>query len=219
MPTKRTEVRRLPKRGSHDRAAIDAILDEGIVAHVGILEGTTPFVMPTGYVRDGDRLLLHGSSASRLMKTLATGAEACVTVTLLDGIILARSAFHHSMNYRSVVVFGRGKPIAPGGATNEALRIYMERFIPGRWDVVRQPDKNELAGTLVVEFPLTEASAKSRVGPPGDDPPDLDFPVWAGVLPLSYAPFAPTQDPIQKPMPVPSHAKNWRPDRRGKRTP
>jgi nitroimidazol reductase NimA-like FMN-containing flavoprotein (pyridoxamine 5'-phosphate oxidase superfamily) len=208
-----TQVRRVPQRGVYDRAAIDAILDEGLVCHVGFVDDGLPVVIPTGYARDGDRLLLHGSRASRMMKTLASGAPVCVTVTLLDGIVLARSAFHHSINYRSVIVHGQAQPI-PEGETNAVLLAYMERILPGRWDAVRQPNAKELAGTLAVELPLTAASAKVRTGPPMDEPEDQSFPAWAGVIPLRTHVEPAWQDPKQAAAPAPAHVANWRPDRR-----
>ncbi|MCA1811045.1 MAG: pyridoxamine 5'-phosphate oxidase family protein [Halobacteriales archaeon] len=208
-----TQVRRVPQRGVYDRAAIDAILDEGIVCHVGFVDEGLPYVIPTGYVRDGDRLLLHGSRASRMMRHLAAGAPVCVTVTLLDGLVLARSAFHHSMNYRSVVVHGQAKPIPPE-ATNALLFRYMERLLPGRWDDVRQPSAKELAGTLAVELPLDAASAKVRTGPPLDEPEDIPFPAWAGVVPLRLAAGTAEQDPQQAKAPAPANVVGWRPERR-----
>jgi hypothetical protein len=185
-----TQVRRVPQRGVYDPAAIAAILDEGIVCHVGFVDEGLPVVIPTGYVRDGARMLLHGSRASRMMRHLASGAPVCVAVTLLDGIVLARSAFNHSMNYRSVVVQGAATPI-PDAEAGAVLLAYMERLLPGRWDAVRQPNAKELAGTLVVELPLTAASAKVRTGPPMDDAEDLAFPAWAGVVPLRTVVDAP----------------------------
>lgn len=214
MAIPRTQVRRLPKRGSADRGVLNAILDEGIVCHVGIVEGASPAVIPTGFVRDGDRLLLHGSTASRLMQYLAAGKEACITVTLLDAIVLARSAFHHSMNYRSAVLFGRAERIEDA-AKNDALFTYMERIMPGRWDAVRLPDAKELAGTLVVGFPIAEFSCKSRIGPPGDEPEDLAFPVWAGIVPMPTVVQPAEQDPAQALRPTPENVKAWRLDRRG----
>jgi nitroimidazol reductase NimA-like FMN-containing flavoprotein (pyridoxamine 5'-phosphate oxidase superfamily) len=208
-----TQVRRVPQRGVYDRAAIDAILDEGIVCHVGFVDEGLPYVIPTGYVRDGNRLLLHGSRASRMMRHLASGAPVCVTVTLLDGLVLARSAFHHSMNYRSVVVHGSAQPI-PSEATNALLFRYMERLLPGRWDDVRQPNTKELAGTLAVELPLDAASAKVRTGPPLDEPEDVAFPAWAGVVPLHLAAGTAEQDPQQAKAPAPANVTGWRPERR-----
>jgi hypothetical protein len=209
----RTQVRRIPERGTQDRAVLDAILDEGIVCHVGLVESGVPFVIPTGYVRDGDRLLLHGSRASRLLKALASGSEVCITVTLLDGIVLARSAFHHSMNYRSAVLFGHARPLE-GDAAWDALKAYMDRLVPGRWDEARQPNPKEMAGTLVVEFPIAEASAKVRAGPPKDEPEDMAFPAWSGIVPLRTTVGAPEQDPTQATRTPPPHVTAWRPERR-----
>jgi len=205
-PTKRSRVRRVPDRGQYDRATIDKILDEGLVAHVAT--AGTP-VIPMGYVRDGDRLLLHGSSASRLMRSVASGAEACVTVTLLDGLVLARSAFHHSMNFRSVVLQGRGRAVEEGEEKAEALRVFLERLFPGRWKEVRRPDEAELRATSVVSFPLDEASAKIRAGPPVDEADDQGWSVWAGVVPLRLAPGPPEQDPGQAAAPWPPHLARW----------
>lgn len=182
--TPRTQVRRLPKRAAYDRATADAILDEGLICHVGLVEDSQPFVIPTGYARDGDRLLLHGSAASRMMRAMAAGADLCITVTLLDGLVMARSAFHHSMNYRSVVILGRGRLIEDPAAKSEAMRRFTEHVVPGRWAEIRWPSPQELKATLVVEVPLEEGSVKIRTGPPIDDAEDLDLPVWAGVLPL-----------------------------------
>ncbi len=213
MAIERTQVKRLPNRGSSDRTVLDAILDEGIVCHVGMVEGTAPVVIPTGYVRDGDRLLLHGSTASRLMKYLAAGSDACITVTLLDALVLARSAFHHSMNYRSAVLFGRARRIPPA-EVNKALFTYMEHIMPGRWAAVRQPNAKELAGTLVVEFPISEFSCKVRSGPPGDEPEDMAFPCWSGIVSMPIAVEAAQQDPTQAAMTAPANVAGWRPERR-----
>ena len=194
LRTKRTEVHRLPARGSYDRETVHAILDEGLICHVGFVFEGSPFVIPTGYGRDGDRLLIHGSAASRMLRALSAGAEACITVTLLDGLVLARSAFHHSMNYRSVVVLGKGTLINQPEAKMEALRVISERLVPGRWDDVRQPTPQEMKGTTVLSFSINEASAKVRTGPPKDDAEDYALPIWAGVLPLSLVPGAPMAD-------------------------
>lgn len=210
-------MRRVPQRGSGDRAVLDAILDEGLVCHVGMLEGegpaASPVVIPTGYARDGDRLLLHGSTASRLMQHLAAGKPVCVTVTLLDALVLSRSAFHHSMNYRSAVLFGSARRIPPE-ATAAALATYMERVLPGRWDEVRPPNAKELAGTLVVEFPIGEFSCKVRSGPPGDEPDDMAHPAWSGIVPMPTVVQAPVQDPTQAARPPPRHVSGWRPGQR-----
>ena len=179
QPTKRSRVRRIPKRGSHDRIVIDAILDEGIVAHVGIVQDGTPFVIPMGYARDGDRLLLHGSTASRLMRRLATGVEVSVAVTLLDALVLARSAFHHSMNYRSVVLIGRGLEITEEMEKRRCLDVLLDRLVPGRLGDARPANALELKATRVVALPIEEATAKTRSGPPIDDRADLALPFWA----------------------------------------
>jgi nitroimidazol reductase NimA-like FMN-containing flavoprotein (pyridoxamine 5'-phosphate oxidase superfamily) len=184
----------MPPRGAYDRETVEAILDEGLICHVGFVYEGSPFVIPTGYGRDGERLLIHGSSASRMLRALAAGAEACLTVTLVDGLVLARSAFHHSMNYRSVVVLGKGTPIEEPEAKMEALRLISERLVPGRWDDVRLPTQQEMKATAVIAFSITEASAKVRVGPPKDDEEDYALPVWAGVLPLALTAGAPVAD-------------------------
>ena len=210
-PTPRSRVRRLPGRGSHDRAVIDAILDEGIVAHVGFAEQGAPFVIPLGYARDGDRLLLHGSAASRAMRTLASGVEACVTVTLLDALVLARSAFHHSMNYRSVVVLGRASPVKDDAAKRRALDILLERLIPGRLGNARAANGSELRATLVVSMDITEATAKTRTGPPSDDEEDMTTGFWAGLVPVrtEFGPPEPAPD-LQPGIELPAHASHYR---------
>lgn len=182
-PTSRSRVRRLPGRGAYDRTVIAAILDEGLVAHVGFVHEGAPFVIPMGYARDGDRILLHGSAASRLMRLLASGVEAAVAVTLLDGLVLARSAFHHSMNYRSVVLLGRTSEIREKEAKRRALDRLVDRLVPGRASDSRAANDRELRATLVVEMPIAEASAKARSGPPADDDDDLRLSHWAGVIP------------------------------------
>ena len=194
-PTGRTRLRRLPQRGSYDREVVYRILDEGLVCHVGFVAGGEPFVIPTGYARAGDTLYIHGSAASRMLRTLAEGARVCVTVTLLDGLVLARSAFHHSMNYRSVVVLGTASVVEGAAEKLEALRAFTEHVIPGRWAEVRAPDEAELRKTLVLRLPLAEASAKVRTGPPVDDEPDYRLPVWAGEIPMRLTAGAPAPDP------------------------
>ena len=183
--TPRSRVRRLPVRGSHDRAVIDAILDEGIVAHVGFVHEGSPFVIPMGYARDGDRVLLHGSSASRLMRLLAAGVEAAVTVTLLDALVLARSYFHHSMNYRSVVVLGQTAEVAGESEKRRALDVLLSRLVPGRHGDARPTNDIELKATLIASLPVEEATAKLRTGPPMDDDEDLALPYWAGLVPVN----------------------------------
>ncbi len=184
MPTRRTTVRRNRKRGAYDREVVNAILDAGIVAHVGFVHEGQPFVIPMSYARDGDRLLLHGAGGSRLMQTLASGAPACVTVTLLDGIVLARSVFHHSMNYRSVVALGSAQKLE-GPEKAAALEALVEGLVPGRSREARGPNRAELAATMILAFPHDEVSAKARTGPPADDPADLELPIWAGTIPLA----------------------------------
>jgi nitroimidazol reductase NimA-like FMN-containing flavoprotein (pyridoxamine 5'-phosphate oxidase superfamily) len=193
--TPRTTLKRLPQRGSYDRELIDRILDEGFICHVGFAVDSRPFVIPTGYARVGDRLFIHGSQASRMLRTLEQGIDVCVTVTLIDGLVLARSAFHHSMNYRSVVVFGNAGLVDDPDEKLAALRALSEHMIPGRWDDVREPDERELQLTTVLSLPLGEASAKVRTGPPLDDEADYDLPVWAGVIPLRLVAGAPIDDP------------------------
>lgn len=192
-PSERSTLHRLPRRGSHDRAAIDAILDEAWVAYVGIVDDG-PVVVPMSFARDGDRLLLHGSSKSRLMQALASGAECCVTVTLLDALVLARSQFNHSMNYRSVVVFGRCT-LVPDDEKPEAMRRFVDHLLPGRSAETRPADERELRATMVVSLPLGEASAKVRSGPPGDDGADLELDAWAGLVPLARGYGAPEPAP------------------------
>jgi nitroimidazol reductase NimA-like FMN-containing flavoprotein (pyridoxamine 5'-phosphate oxidase superfamily) len=184
-PTGRTTVRRLPKRGTYDRAVVHAILDSGLVCHVGFVHEGSPVVIPTGYGRKEDLLYLHGSAASRMLRTAAEGGQICVAVTIVDGLVLAKSAFHHSMNYRSVVVFGRARVVEDRDEKLEALRTFTEHVLPGRWQGVRQPNDQELKATLVLALPVDEVSAKVRTGPPIDDEEDLSWPVWSGVLPLS----------------------------------
>ncbi len=193
--TARTRLRRLPKRGSFDRRTVYEILDEGFVCHVGFVSDGQPFVIPTAYGRAGDELYLHGARASRMLKALGEGADVCVTVTLVDGLVLARSAFHHSINYRSVVVFGRARVVETDEEKTRALRAFTEHVMPGRWDEVRWPTPEELAATLVLALPLAEASAKVRTGPPVDDEEDYRLPVWAGVLPLRTSAGEPEPDP------------------------
>ena len=186
--TERTKLRRLPARGSHEPGIIHAILDAAFLAHVGFQAHGQPFVIPTLYGREGNTLYLHGSVASRMLKELGGGLQACVTVTVVDGLVLARSAFHHSMNYRSVVAFGTARPITVRDRKVHALRVISDHLIAGRWSDVRVPNEKELRGTAVLELPLDEASAKIRSGPPKDEPKDYASDVWAGVIPLVLEP-------------------------------
>src|SRR3954462_7731514 len=167
--TTRTTLKRLPKRGSHERETINSILDEGFICHVGFCVDGQPFVIPTGYARSGDQLFIHGSQASRMLRTLSKGVDVCVTVTLIDGLVLARSAFHHSINYRSVVVFGNATLVTDAQEKSDALLAFSEHVVAGRWNDVREPTENELIQTSVLRVALDEASAKVRTGPPLDD--------------------------------------------------
>ncbi len=193
--TARTTLKRLPQRGAFDRESINQILDEGFICHVGFAVDGQPYVIPTGYARAGDRLFIHGSQASRMLRTLGQGIDVCLTVTLIDSLVLARSAFHHSMNYRSVVVFGRATVVDEREEKLSALRALSDHMIPGRWDDVRKPSERELQLTTVLSLPLDEASAKVRTGPPLDDEEDYELPVWAGVIPLRMVANAPHPDP------------------------
>src|ERR1051326_8043634 len=193
-PTPRTQVNRLPKRGVYDEAEIHAILDEGFLCHVGFVVDGQPFVIPTGYARRGNEIFLHGSPASRMLRTLSGGIDVCVTVTLVDGFVLARSAFHHSMNYRSVVILGKARVVDDPGEKMEALRCVTNHIVPGRWEEVRQPNEQELKATEVLVLPLAEVSAKVRKGPPIDDEEDYALPIWAGVMPVRMVAGDPVPD-------------------------
>jgi uncharacterized protein len=213
--TERTRLHRLPKRGSYDRADVYSILDEGFVCHVGFVAGGQPFVIPTAYGRSGDELYIHGARASRMLKALRGGAEVCVTITLLDGLVLARSAFHHSMNYRSVVIFGRARLVEASEEKTRALEAFTEHVMPGRWADIRWPSPQELDATLVLAIPLAEASAKVRTGPPVDDEGDYALPVWAGVVPLATRTLDPVPDPRLAPdTPLPSRLRHFDPAKR-----
>ena len=193
-PTERTQVKRLPKRAVYDQAQVHAILDEGFICHVGFAVDGQPYVIPTGYARSGDRLYIHGSPASRMLRALGQGALVCVTVTLVDGLVLARSAFHHSINYRSVVVLGQARVVADPEEKMAALGYITNHIAPGRWEEVRQPNQQELKSTTVLALALDEVSAKVRTGPPIDDEEDYALPVWAGVVPLRTEAGDPTPD-------------------------
>lgn len=194
-PTPRAELKRLPERGAYDRETVYSILDEGMVCHVGICVDGQPFVLPMAYARAGDRLLIHGFGGGRLVRALKDGAEVCVTVTHMDALVLARSAFHHSMNFRSVIVFGTAKLIDGDEAKTKAFREFFEFLIPGRWDDVRPPAPKELAQTAIVEVALDECSAKIRTGPPVDDEADYELSTWAGLIPFELTPQPPQADP------------------------
>jgi len=193
-PTDRTQVKRLAKRGVYDKAQVHAILDEGFLCHVGFAVEGQPYVIPTGYARVGETVYIHGSAASRMLRTLDEGVDVCLTVTLVDGFVLARSAFHHSMNYRSVVVLGKARLVTDTQEKVAALRSFTNHILPGRWDEVRQPTEQELKATSVLALSLDEVSAKVRTGPPIDDEEDYAFPVWAGVVPLRARVAEPVPD-------------------------
>lgn len=211
----RATVRRLPQRGAYDSKTIHVILDAGFLAHVGFCMDGQPFVIPTlyGRTRGGegpDRLYLHGSAASRMLRELSSGVPACVTVTHVDGIVLARSAFHHSMNYRSVVAFGAARSVEDIQGKVEALRVISDHLIAGRWEEVRNPTVKELKATSVLEFTIEEASAKVRSGPPLDDEEDYALPVWAGVVPLQVRASEPLRDPkLEHELSVPEYVRRF----------
>jgi uncharacterized protein len=206
MPTARTRVLREPKRGAYDRDTVYHILDEGFLCHIGFVVDGQPFVIPTSYGRKDASLYIHGSAASRMLRQMQQdGAPVCVTVTLLDGLVLARSVFNHSMNYRSVVILGNATLVDDPEEKLAALRILAEHILPGRWDDARQPNDRELKATSVLRVPIEEFSAKVRTGPPIDDEEDYAFPTWAGVLPLAMVastPIADTRLPSGKEAPV-----------------
>ena len=193
--TQRSKLKRLPKRGSQERELIYSILDEALIAHVGFITNDQPFVIPMAYGRKGDRLYLHGSSVSRLLKTLEQGVDVCINVTLLDGLVIARSLFHHSMNYRSVVLFGKAEIIRDEEEKTSALKAITEQMIPNRWHEARLPNNKELKATNVLSFEIVEGSAKVRTGAPSDDAEDYSLPYWAGELPLKLTPGIPIPDP------------------------
>jgi nitroimidazol reductase NimA-like FMN-containing flavoprotein (pyridoxamine 5'-phosphate oxidase superfamily) len=205
--TERSTVKRLPARGVYDRAVIHQILDAGIVCHLGFVVDGQPFVIPTTYVRVDETIYVHGSPASRMLQTLELGVSACLTVTLVDGLVLARSAFHHSINYRSVVVFGTATLVDDPDEKFAALHALTDHLIPGRWQEIRQPSAQELKRTLVLGLRIDEASAKIRVGPPIDEEEDYELDVWAGVVPLKLTASAPVPDAKLAPgIPPPAYA-------------
>ena len=210
-PTERTQIKRLPKRGNYDRETVYSILDTAFVCHVGFSVDGQPFVIPTNYGRSGDTLYLHGSAASRMLKTLSGGVPVCVTVTHVDGLVLARSAFHHSVNYRSVVILGKAELVEDAAEKMEALRIFTEHVMKGRWNDVRIPTEQELKATIVLSLPLEEVSAKVRTGGPIDDEADYALPVWAGVLPLETVAKTPLPDAQRKDdPPIPEYLKQFK---------
>ena len=213
-PSSRTRVVREPHRGVYDRAEAYKILDEGFICQVGFVIDGQPYVIPTGYGRSGDSLYIHGSAASRMLRNLDRGIPVCVTVTLLDGLVLARSIFNHSMNYRSVVILGIAHAVTDSEEKLKALQALSEHIIPGRWAESRQPNEKELKATLALKVPIEEFSAKVRQGPPLDDEEDFSFPTWAGVIPLQMVAGEPVNDPkLDAARGVPAYAKHY--SRRG----
>ncbi|MCB0193383.1 MAG: pyridoxamine 5'-phosphate oxidase family protein [Anaerolineae bacterium] len=192
--TPQNRVSRVPDRGHYDTETIYNIIDEGLICHVGLVQDDQPVVIPTIHARKGNTILLHGATKSRLMQYAQSGQKICITITLLDGLVLARSVFNHSMNYRSVVLFGRGQ-IVPDEEKMECLKAFTDHLLPGRWDDARQPTATEMKATTIVAIPIELASAKVRVGPPKDEAEDYDLPIWAGVLPIKQQILPPQDDP------------------------
>jgi hypothetical protein len=210
-PTERTKVRRLPDRGKYDSESVYGILDEAFICHVGFVVESQPYVIPTGFARVNDTLYIHGSAASRMLRTLADGVQVCVTVTLIDGIVMARSGFHSSMNYRSVVILGRATQVEGRDEKLAAMAAFSEQVMPGRWKDLRETTDAELKGTLVLSLPLKEVSAKVRSGPPKDDEVDYALPLWAGIVPLQLTAGNPINDPrLPTGIDPPGYARNYK---------
>jgi nitroimidazol reductase NimA-like FMN-containing flavoprotein (pyridoxamine 5'-phosphate oxidase superfamily) len=209
-PTQRTRVIREPERGVYDRESAYKILDEAFLCHVGFAVDGQPYVIPTSYGREGDVLYIHGSAASRMLKRIDEGIPVCITVTLLDGLVLARSLFNHSMNYRSVVILGTATAVKDPAEKVAALKVLSDHILPHRWEDARQPNEKELKATTVLRVPIEEFSAKVRQGPAVDDEADYSFPVWAGVLPLSTIPGEPLKDArLDEAIVVPEYVKSY----------
>jgi len=211
-PTERTRVRRKPSRGSYEREVIDEILDRALICHVGFVDDGQPYVTPTIHARHGDTLYLHGSPSSRTLTALAGGAPCCITATLVDELVLARSARQHSLNYRSVMVLGNAREVTDPDEKQLAMRAVVDHIVPGRSDHVRGPDEKEAETTRIVALPIDEASAKLREGPPVDKREDHELPFWAGRLPLTVAPGTPIPEPELHGAEIPDHVRNWRRD-------
>lgn len=210
VKTKRNRINRLPKRGYYDRETVYRILDEALICHVGFAEGGQPYVIPINFARLRDTIVMHGAKASRLLKHVEAGHPICVEATIVDGLVLARSVFHHSLNYRSVVLFGTGRLVEDEIEKLAALEAVTEHLIPGRWKEARRPNRKELNATSVVSIAIDEASAKVRVGPPVDEEEDYGLPVWAGVLPLQEIPSAPVRDAVQsEDVPLPEYIARY----------
>jgi uncharacterized protein len=209
--TARTRATRLQERVSYDRVAVHAVLDEAVLCHVGFVIDGRPVVLPQLHARVGEQLYLHGSTGARAMRSAEGGLDVCVTVTLIDGLVLARSAFHHSINYRSVVIHGTAYEVSDEADKVAALTAFVEAVIPGRSAAVRGPNRRESAATKVLRLDLEQVSLKTRTGPPGDDEPDLDLPYWAGVLPLTHVPGTPEPAPdLASSISTPAHVTGWR---------
>jgi len=209
--TERNRVRRVPARGAYDTATVYPIVDAAVICHVGLVEAGQPIVIPTLHARDEDTILLHGASTSRLMRYAASGAPLCITVTHVDGLVLARSVFHHSANYRSAVLFGQGRLVEKEAEKMAALEAFTEKLLPGRWADARIPNATELKATSVVAMPIESASAKIRTGPPKDDEEDYALDVWAGVLPIQQDVGEPLVDPASRAeIPLPPYLNNFR---------
>jgi hypothetical protein len=209
-PTEKTRVKRLHERGHYDRETVYAILDAGFICHVGYVIDDQPYVTPTSYWREGDRVYWHGSSASRMLRTISKGIKVCLTVTHVDGLVLARSGFHSSINYRAVMAFGEAEVVSDPQHKEAALKAFVEHVTPGRWAMLRPPTSQELKGTTVLSMKLDEVSAKVRTGPPKDDEEDYALPVWAGVLPLKMSSGPPEPDPrLSAELPIPAHARRF----------
>jgi uncharacterized protein len=208
--TEKSRIKRLPKRGHYDRETLHRILDEALICHVGFVENGQPFVIPINFARVDDTIVLHGAKASRLLRHIEAGNPVCVETTIVDGLVLARSVFHHSVNYRSVVLFGKGHLIEDQDEKLAALKAITEHLIPGRWQETRPPNRKEMNATTVVSIKIEEASAKVRVGPPVDDEDDYALPVWAGILPLHETPLSPIRDePLAESIPLPDYIAHY----------
>lgn len=208
--TKRNRVTRLPERAKYDEHTIFGIIDEALICHIGFVVDGKPFVIPSIHARDGKRLLLHGSSASRMLKHFKEGHDLCVTITLLDGLVLARSVFHHSMNYRSVVLFGNGRIVEERDQKMHGLKVLTEHLVPGRWEDARLPSEQELNATTLISMSIDEGTAKIRTGHPGDEEEDYDLPVWAGVIPMRLQTLSPIDDErLTEGIAVPDYVTNY----------
>ncbi len=208
--TGRNRVKRLPQRAQYDKSVIYRIIDEALICHVGFVENNQPFVIPTIHGRVDDNIVLHGSRVSRLLKHIESGNEVCIAITILDGLVLARSVFHHSMNYRSVVLFGKGRAIEDKKEKLAALESITDHIVAGRWRDARQPNRKELNATTVVMVPIEDASAKVRTGPPNDDLEDYELPIWAGILPIRQQAGAPINDPqVREDMAIPGYVTDY----------